>query len=291
MSTRILLLDEPHPKARAIMEEVAECYTVEELQEEVSASLRHKQRLFLNTSNRQNIADNIIGIYTQLTPITKEIMDNCGAETVFCPCTDVSHIQAPKIIHLDELWKSTEGQQITSTAEHTFSLILQLAKMRRMQLKGKVLGIIGCGRIGDMVTEYAGAFNMGVEQYDKSFTLPWATIERVLRNSDIITLHVPLNDETRGMISTKEFALMKDGALLINTSRQSIVDIAALKKHLIIESYDDTHIYYADDFKDEVDLTEYGAIQTPHIAGNTEESRMLTDIYIANKVKEYINGL
>jgi phosphoglycerate dehydrogenase-like enzyme len=240
LKPKLLLLDEPHPRARAIMEEVADI-----------------------VPSSPDI------IYTQLTPVDTKL-------PVFCPCTGVEHIQSPKIIHLDEQWKKLFGHCVTSTAEHTFSLILQLAKLKRMQLHGKTLGIIGYGRIGQMVANYALAFGMRVIGADNG------DIQGLLKQSDIITLHVPLNEETKGMIGKKEFELMKDGVLLVNTSRQSIVDINALNLK---------RIYYADDFKNEIDLTKHGAIQTPHIAGNCLEAREMTDLYISQKIKEYINGL
>lgn len=222
-------------------------------------------------------------LWTGLSPIITD-------SPVFSPCTGVDHIQAPEIIHLDEKWKNSEGLKITSTAEHTLSLMLQLAKKKGIQLSGKQLGVIGYGRIGEIITDYTKPLRMDYEIYDKYYAFDRPiyddTFNTILKFADIITLHVPLNDETKHMIGREEIERMKDGALLINTSRQEVVDIEAVKEALISKK-----IYYADDFKDKVDLTEYGAIQTPHIGGNCKEAREMTDIYIAKKLQEYIRGL
>ncbi len=215
-------------------------------------------------------------VWTGLTPTRSYV-------PTFCPCTGVDHINAPEIIHLDAEWKRNEGKWITSTAEHTLSLMLQLAKKKGIELSGKTVVIIGAGRIGCKIARYTASMGAGVYTYDVGEEHDHA-IEEIFNFADIITLHVPLNDETRHMIGKKEIAMMKPGALLINTSRQEVVDIEAVKEALISKK-----IYYADDFQNKVDLTEYGAIQTPHIGGNCKEAREMTDIYIAKQLVKYIN--
>lgn len=268
---RILLLDEPHPKARAIMEEVAEC-------------VDYNDDIFYRKH------ENIIGYYVQLSKLQPDMLSVFPFKFIACPCTGIDHLPVEycsqygiKIIHLDELWKKTEGLKVTSTAEHTWSLILQLAKLNRMQLSGKTLGIIGYGRIGRIVAKYADAFDMETDICDSDYELYQDTLQETLIESDIITLHVPLNDITRGMIGEKQFAMMKQGTLLVNTSRQSVVNIDEL-----IPCLKSGKIKYADDFGNDRNLTEYGVIQTCHISGDTIESRRDTDIYIAQKIVKFV---
>jgi phosphoglycerate dehydrogenase-like enzyme len=287
MRPRILLLDEPHPKARAIMEEVAELITDKA---------------------------NCIGAFVGLTKFTPDDVP-IPVEFIACPCTGIDHITSvlnpdkAKIIHLDADWKANEGREVTSTAEHTWSLILQLAKMRRIQLNKKTIGIIGFGRIGKMVMAYADAFKMNIMLHDKTnidycfessgggcWSFKGNSLEEVLQASDITTLHIPLQGN-EGFIGEKEFAMMKDGALLANTSRAEIVDEDALNNWLKQNSNN----RYADDFyashSHEFLKTWYDydglsdkVILTDHIAGNCFEAREATDIYIANKIKQYIEG-
>lgn len=108
-----------------------------------------------------------------------------------------------------------------------------------MLLKGRTLGLIGCGRIGQWMSRYATAFGMRVIGYDPY--LPeseWpATIERtdldtLLQNAHAVSIHVHLSDETRGLVGPREFSLIRPGTILINTSRGAICDEDALLQAL-----------------------------------------------------------
>lgn len=249
MRPKILLLDEPCNEARKMLEQV------------------------FDYKKEGEIPDIV---YTQLTPCR-----GVGVP-VICPCTSVEHITAsPHVIYLDEAWKRGEGVKVTSTAEHTFSLILQLAKLKRMQLSGKIIGIIGFGRIGQQVLEYVKAFDMSYIIYSEGFEKQ--NYEDILKYSDIITLHVPLNDSTKGMIGKEQFDPMKDGVLLVNTSRADIVDKYSLCDNL----HGGKLGGYADDFKDHWAIHHDNVIQTNHVGGNSIEAREATDIYIAKRAIEW----
>ncbi|MBC8576462.1 NAD(P)-dependent oxidoreductase [Yanshouia hominis] len=109
-----------------------------------------------------------------------------------------------------------------------------------IELKGKVLGIIGLGKIGTRVVELLRGFDMKVIAYDpfledKEFARRGAnkvTLEELLEKSDVISLHLPLNNETRGMISYAEFDRMKEGAILLNMARGGIMDEDAAYSNL-----------------------------------------------------------
>ena len=139
-----------------------------------------------------------------------------------------------------------------STVELTTALIFAVLRRipevdRRMRaerwpavagrlFEGKTLGIVGLGRIGTQVARIAQLFKARVLATGRTLTTERAraagaeaaTLEKLLRESDIVTIHVPLNQQTRGMIGEKEFALMKPGAILINTARGPIVSEAAM---------------------------------------------------------------
>ena len=163
-------------------------------------------------------------------------------------------------VHLDVAGATSRGVAISVTPADTGSSTVELATAlifavlrripevdRRMRaerwpaiagrlLEGKTLGILGLGRIGAQVARMARLFNARVLATGRTLTPERAgeagaeavALERLLRESDIISIHVPLNNQTRGMIGAKEFALMKDGAILVNTARGPIVSEAAL---------------------------------------------------------------
>jgi phosphoglycerate dehydrogenase-like enzyme len=137
-------------------------------------------------------------------------------------------------------------------AEHTWGLILahSLNIPRDVQsmtsggwqvgvgssLHGKTIGIVGLGKQGHQVARFARAFGMNVLAWSRSLTAERAAehsatrvdLDELLRQSDIVTLHVPLNEGSRGLIGERELGLMKESALLVNTSRGPIVEEAAL---------------------------------------------------------------
>jgi D-3-phosphoglycerate dehydrogenase / 2-oxoglutarate reductase len=111
-------------------------------------------------------------------------------------------------------------------------------KFPGVMLKGKLLGLIGCGRIGSWMARYARAFDMDVIGYD-----PYADVvpdqirktelDELLSSADFVSVHVPLNEQTRGMLGRREFARIKPGAIFINTSRGAVTDEDALLTALV----------------------------------------------------------
>ena len=146
------------------------------------------------------------------------------------------------------------GANSTSVAEHAFAMLMALAKRlpevcgkyraigfgakncaTGMEITGKTLGVIGCGRIGSRIAKMAhGGFGMRVLAYDPYITEAPESVElvaerdRVFAESDFVTLHPVLNEETKGSVGAREFALMKRGAIFINCGRGALVDEQAL---------------------------------------------------------------
>lgn len=116
----------------------------------------------------------------------------------------------------------------TRTRDFNFSL----RGLTGMELYGKTVGVIGTGRIGRVFAELCRGFGMRVLAYDKfpdaSGDLCYVTPERIFEESDVISLHCPLTEETRHMIGRESIAAMKPGVVLLNTSRGGLVDTAAL---------------------------------------------------------------
>ncbi len=129
--------------------------------------------------------------------------------------------------------KVQEGKWVSSS-DPTFYIDQPL-----MELHGKTLGIIGYGSIGKEVGHIARAFGMKVQAYHPRKTAQesereptYVSLDQLLASSDIISLHAPLNEQTRGMISAKEFEQMKEGVILLNTSRGALTDEYALSASL-----------------------------------------------------------
>ena len=166
------------------------------------------------------------------------------------------------------------------------------------ELRGKVLGIVGFGRIGKAVAKRALAFDMKVIAYDirdireeaESMGVKVAsTLEELLKESDIITFHIPLNESTRHMIGEREISLMKRGAIIVNTSRGGIIETKALLKALkegkLAGAALDVFENEPPKDKEEWELIRLpNVVATPHIASQTWEAQIAAASIIAEEV-------
>ncbi|MBD3368394.1 MAG: hydroxyacid dehydrogenase [Candidatus Eisenbacteria bacterium] len=145
-----------------------------------------------------------------------------------------------------------------AVAEHVFALLLTIShriadaidRTRKgdfsmkglvgFDLRGRTLGVVGTGSIGRCVIKIAGGFSMPVlafdvnpdEAYAREAGFEYVELDELLRRSDVVTLHVPANKATHHLLSAREFEQMKEGAVLINTSRGSVIDTAELLRAL-----------------------------------------------------------
>ncbi|HSB69554.1 MAG TPA: hydroxyacid dehydrogenase [Candidatus Methylomirabilis sp.] len=209
-----------------------------------------------------------------------------------------------------------------SVAEHVLALMLALAKRLveydgatrqhewevrnsygAVDLDGKVLGIIGMGRIGTLVCQKAiGAFNMQVQAYDP--LVPAAVMEQagatvvpdiasLLRAADVVTVHVPSTPQTKGLIGEKQLALMKPTAFLINTARGPLVDEAALARALRAKQIAGAGVDVFDPEPPRADNPLFAlpnVVLTPHSAGLTVECVIRMATHAAQAIMDVLEG-
>ena len=171
-------------------------------------------------------------------------------------------------------------------------------KFLAVETRGKTVGVVGVGNIGSRIARiWASAFSARVLGYDpyvaKLECKKVETLEELLRESDLVTLHVPLNDETRHMIGAREIALMKKNAVLVNTCRGGVVDEAALYAamktgHLFGAGLDVWDVEPPP--KDHPLLTLPNVIATPHVAGNTFETQERSALRVAQQAVDFLQG-
>ncbi|MDH5106136.1 phosphoglycerate dehydrogenase [Lentilactobacillus diolivorans] len=167
------------------------------------------------------------------------------------------------------------GADISLRTEH------DKTKFKGTELTGRTLAVIGVGHVGSLVANAASALGMNVIGYDPylsadaawhiSTTITRArTLAEAISNADYVTVHVPKNEETTGLIGKEQLAIMKDGVRLFNYSRGGIVDNQAVIKAL------DAHRVqtYMTDFGDNILLNRDDIIVTPHIGGSTQEAEV-----------------
>ncbi|MEM1524979.1 MAG: hydroxyacid dehydrogenase [Nitrososphaerales archaeon] len=207
-----------------------------------------------------------------------------------------------------------------AVAENVFALLLSLFRkipiadrsmkegkwlkheLMGLELRGKKLGIIGFGRIGREVAKRAKAFDMHVMVYDiidiseianKLGVEVAPNLSYLLRNSDIISIHVPLTPETYHMISENEISLMKQGAYIINTSRGGVIDSKALFNALKSGKLAGAglDVYENEPPKDlEAELVKLeNVVATPHISASTIEAQEMIGVMLAEKIIDFFH--
>jgi D-3-phosphoglycerate dehydrogenase len=206
---------------------------------------------------------------------------------------------------------------VVSAAEHTIGLLMALARnipqahaalvagrwersrWGGVELADKTLGVLGLGRIGRQVARRALGLQMRVVAYDpfvaadrfRELGVEQATLDDVLRRADFLTLHLPLTQETRGVIDAAAIATMKPGVRIVNAARGDLLDDAAL-----IDALESGHVAGAaiDVFVEEPYsgplLQAPNVIVTPHLAASTEEAQDRAGIVVAEQVAAALDG-
>lgn len=165
------------------------------------------------------------------------------------------------------------------------------------EIQGKTLGVVGLGAIGRLVANAAHALGMTVYGYDPyiSVDAAWGlsrsiihagSLEEVYANSDYITVHVPLNDKTKGSVNKAAFAQMKDGVRVLNFSRAELVDSADM-----IEALGTGKVAsYVVDFPTEEMLGVENVVAIPHLGASTPESEDNCAMMAADEMKNYLEN-
>jgi D-3-phosphoglycerate dehydrogenase len=191
-----------------------------------------------------------------------EIMAQCPGlkHIVFLGTGASSYMDVPALAQLGITVHTIKGYGDVAVAEHTVALMFAaargLARMDRgtrsgtweplegMQLQGKTLGLIGLGGIGQEVARIARGIGMEVVAWNRTprgdAGVRFADLDTVLAAADVVSLHLSLNDETRGLIDAARIARMKPGVIVINTARGALIDEAAL-----IDALNRGHIRHA----------------------------------------------
>lgn len=249
-------------------------------------------------------------------PMNADVINGCkNLKMLSVAFTGVDHIamDACKANHV--LVSNCAGYSTAAVADLVFGMVIALH--RRMvacndvvrkggtkdglvgfELEGKKFGVIGTGAIGLRVAEIAKAFGCEVLAYSRTKKdipgIRYVDMDTLLSESDIVSVHTPLNDSTRGLIGKDELAKMKTSAILINTSRGPVVDSQALADALNAGDLAGAGI---DVFEMEPPvpenhplLTAKNVIATPHVAFATKEALEKRAVIVFDNIDKWIKG-
>lgn len=248
-------------------------------------------------------------IYSQ---ITKDVID-------LLPQLKYISTRSTGYDHIDIEHSKTKGIQVSNVpeygsntvAEHTFALLLNLTRkiyqsvnqsknlnfehdqIRGIDLEGKTIGIIGLGKIGQHVLRIANGFGMNIVAYNrtqdtelqKKITFKYADLDTLIQTSDIVSLHLPFNSETKHIINKENITKFKKGSYLINTARGGLIETEAILMGLdkgILEGVG------LDVLEEEKELTEEIAILTTEYKSHQDLRNLLYNHILINHPKVLI---
>jgi len=290
----------------------------------VFRDVRDEEKLFSYLQK----ADIIIGDYTMQVRITK---DMCQAmrkvRLIMQPSTGYDHIDVDACAERGIPVANIGGANSVTVAEYTIMVALALLRRliethrrttqcewaqqemmwRAYELNGKTWGIIGLGRIGKEVAKRVRAFNVRAIYYDKirypreveeEHGVEYVPFRNLLRESDVLSVHVPLTPETKHLIGERELRLMKPTAILINPSRGEVVDEEALARALeegwiagaAVDVYSREPLEPSNPLLELIRRKEVNLILTPHIAGATVESSIRIGGLVLENIMRVLRG-
>lgn len=255
-------------------------------------------------------------IVRSATKVTKEIIEaGANLRVIGRAGVGLDNVDLDAATQKGIIVMNTPAGNTISTCEHTVSMILSLsrnipqanASMKKAEWKrskfmgievyGKTLGVIGFGRIGKEVAKRALSFGMKVIVYDPFLSREVAEglgvevieLREILERSDFITVHTPLTDETKHLISQKEFVIMKKGVRIVNCARGGIIDEQALcdaiKEGKVSGAALD--VFEKEPLPADSELLKFdNIIVTPHLGASTEEAQINVSIEVAEIVRD-----
>ncbi len=303
MSVRVLIADPMDPKAAAIFRD---------------RGIEVDEKPGLSADELAAIIGEYDGLAVRsATKVTRSVLEAAGRLRVVGRAgIGVDNVDIPAATARGVVVMNTPFGNSITTAEHAIALMFALARQlpqadastqagkweknrfMGVELTAKTLGLIGCGNIGSIVASRALGLKMKVLAYDPFLTEERAVelgVEKVhlhelLSRSDFITLHTPLTDQTRGILSREAIALTRPGVRIINCARGGLVDEAALK-----DSLDSGHVAGAalDVFESEPATASPlfgtpGFISTPHLGASTNEAQVNVAIQVAEQMSDFL---
>jgi len=258
-----------------------------------------------------------VGYLAGVEPITAAVLETADTlQVISRNGTGIDTIDVQAAQRLNVKIMRAEGANARGVAELTLGVILGLirsipfsdSRMKRgswerrkgLELKERTLGLIGCGKIGQLVSELALAFGMDVLAYDAfpdrryapGSSFRFTTLEAVLANSDIITFHCPEQADGRAILDSERMLLLKPGVVIVNTARASLIDETAILKALqegrVVGLALD--VYDREPPAPSALLSDDRVIATPHIGGYTSESVSRATLAAVENLLNFFKG-
>ena len=263
-------------------------------------------------------------VITNKVVIDKDVMDATNLKLICISATGMNNVNLAHAAAKGIAVKNVAGYSTASVVQHTFALLFELTNHIKFydeyvksgewvkseiftylgadisEIAGKEFGIIGLGEIGRGVAAVARAFGANVSYYstsgaNKNSEFKQKSLDELLRSSDIISIHAPLNEKTRNLLGINEINLLKDDAIVLNLGRGGIVDEAAMARAI-----DERNLRFGTDVLEREPMSESSPflkvknranlVITPHVAWGSLEARKRLISLIVKNIEEFIKG-
>src|SRR5688572_29584381 len=303
MTVRVLISDKMDPKAAAIFRE---------------RGIDVDEKPGLSPDELKAIIGNYDGLAIRsATKVTKAVLDVATRlKVVGRAGIGVDNVEIPAATARGVVVMNTPFGNSITTAEHAIALMFALARQlpeadastqagkweknrfMGVEVTGKTLGLIGAGNIGSIVASRALGLRMKVVAFDPFLTPERAVelgiekveLEDLLRRADFITLHTPLTDQTRNILSRENLAKTKQGVRIVNCARGGLIDEAALKDALDSGQVGGAalDVFETEPAKDSPLFGTPNFISTPHLGASTNEAQVNVAIQVAEQMSDYL---
>ena len=283
-----------------------------------SKSIDYDIKTGLEPNELKSIIDDYDGILIRsATKLTADVLENCsnlkviGRAGVGVDNVDLDVATKNKILVMN-----TPLGNLEATAELTVGLMFSLyrhihnanasthegkwekAKFMGTELKGKTLGIVGFGNIGQRVAEICKAIGMQIltnsnsasDEVLNSFDAKKVSTEELLSSSDVLSLHTKLNDQTKNMLNKESIATMKSSSVIINCARGGLINESDLKDALnnVVIAGAAIDVYETEPATENVMFGAKNLLLTPHLGASSKEAQSNVAIDVANQVADFL---
>jgi len=263
-------------------------------------------------------------VITNKVVIDKAVMEATNLKLICISATGMNNVDLAHAKAKNIAVKNVAGYSTASVVQHTFALLFELTNRIKFydeyvkngewvkseiftylgadisEIAGKEFGIIGLGEIGRSVAAVARAFGANVSYYstsgaNKNSEFKQKSLDELLRSSDIISIHAPLNEKTRNLLGINEINLLKDDAIVLNLGRGGIVDETAMARAI-----DERNLRFGTDVLECEPMSENNPflkvknranlVITPHVAWGSLEARKRLISLVVKNIEEFIKG-
>ena len=244
------------------------------------------------TPNACSQAD--ILLVRSVTSVNESLLGPGSVKFVGSATAGLDHVDQAYLRSRGIKFASAPGSNADSVVEYVLTALLRLSALRASPLKGKTLGIIGCGHIGGRLVRRAPALGLEVLKNDPPLATAgqsgFVDLKIMIQQADILTLHVPKSPATHHLITDEVLRSLKPSAWLINTSRGNVVNSQDLKRALRLGRLDAAVLdVWENEPEPDLDLLEAVTIGTPHIAGHSVDGKLRGTIMLYHAVADHFD--